>query len=605
MYDDIDIKKDLFAIGIQTREQLEMFIKGANKVHCIDGTHSTNKYEFPLTTVIVPDEFNKGYPVGWLISNRNDELTLRPFLEEIKSRCPGDFTVNCLMTDDDNSGWNAFSAVFGETKHHLCKWHITRAWRRNLKLVPESQQDEVMQHLLVILNEKDASQFEILQRGFLKKCFVIAPAFAKYFQDRYVRRAEKWAMCYRQFEHCNTDTNMFVESFHNKLKTFFMERPNKRIDDLINLLLTIEEEDYWHRKRSLTYYGNLKNISIEDSRHTKGLSISDAKVEKLSESEWTVQSQSRDGCQYNVRMFENKCTDNDCLDRSLKIEEKFKNLKLALPCFGLCAHLYSCNCLDTELICKHIHKVHSLVVAIYTSDVKTAKVPTALSTEDEEFAFVEPIATTPQKIGRSEIEKYEESTVKLGELVHNPIVASLRLPNINKQLQDIITQCKAVAMLSADSVDSMAALTPIYSETEWEISPNEKLDTQLRPGRFEKTKKVPLKRRSNYSYPFYEKKQIIVDGNKSNTYMNVPTVVPAPLEKQKPTVQSSKNIKERKKKSTSNKSIGLSTIVVENNSTNPNVTPRVSGFDDMRLPLLKFDCVTITFFIVVFGGHIH
>ncbi|XP_057301394.1 uncharacterized protein LOC130635887 [Hydractinia symbiolongicarpus] len=316
MYDDIDIKKDLFAIGIQTREQLEMFIKGANKVHCIDGTHSTNKYEFPLTTVIVPDEFNKGYPVGWLISNRNDELTLRPFLEEIKSRCPDDFTVNCLMTDDDNSGWNAFSAVFGETKHLLCKWHITRAWRRNLKLVPESQQDEVMQHLLVILNEKDASQFKILQRGFLKKCSVIAPAFAKYFQDRYVRRAEKWAMCYRQFEHCNTDTNMFVESFHNKLKTFFMERrPNKRIDDLINLLLTIEEEDYWRKKRSLTYYGNLKNISIEDSRHTKGLNISDAKVEKLSESEWTVQSQSRDGCQYNVRMLENKCTDNDCLDR--------------------------------------------------------------------------------------------------------------------------------------------------------------------------------------------------------------------------------------------------------------------------------------------------
>ena len=39
---------------------------------------------------------------------------------------------------------------------------------------------------------------------------------------------------------------MFVESFDNKLKTFFMERrPNKRVDDLINLLLTIEEEDYW------------------------------------------------------------------------------------------------------------------------------------------------------------------------------------------------------------------------------------------------------------------------------------------------------------------------------------------------------------------------
>ena len=53
----------------------------------------------------------------------------------MKKRCPENFKVNCVMTiivlkDDDNTGWNAFTSVFGETKHLLCKWHITRAWRR-------------------------------------------------------------------------------------------------------------------------------------------------------------------------------------------------------------------------------------------------------------------------------------------------------------------------------------------------------------------------------------------------------------------------------------------------------------------------------------------
>ena len=67
MYNDIDVKKDLFVIGIQTKEQLEMFQKRSNKIHCIDSTHNTNKYKFPLTTIIVPDEFNRGYPVAWLI----------------------------------------------------------------------------------------------------------------------------------------------------------------------------------------------------------------------------------------------------------------------------------------------------------------------------------------------------------------------------------------------------------------------------------------------------------------------------------------------------------------------------------------------------------
>ena len=61
----------------------------------------------------------------------------------MKKRCPENFKVNCVMTiivlkDDDNTGWNAFTSVFGESKHLLCKWHITRAWRRKLKLVPES-----------------------------------------------------------------------------------------------------------------------------------------------------------------------------------------------------------------------------------------------------------------------------------------------------------------------------------------------------------------------------------------------------------------------------------------------------------------------------------
>ena len=121
MYDDIDIKKDLFIFGIQTKEQLKMFKQGVQKIYCIDSTHSTNIYEFQLTTIMVPDEFNRGYPLDWVISNHAHELTLRLFLEEIKKRCPENFKVNCVMTDDDNTGWDAFTSVFWESKHLLCK----------------------------------------------------------------------------------------------------------------------------------------------------------------------------------------------------------------------------------------------------------------------------------------------------------------------------------------------------------------------------------------------------------------------------------------------------------------------------------------------------
>ena len=95
MLNQVDIKNDLFVLGIQTHEQQKLFEKGAAKIYCIDVTHKTNRYDFSLVTVLVPDEFGKGYPVRFFISNRTDELVLRHFFEEIRKRT-GDLKVKCM-----------------------------------------------------------------------------------------------------------------------------------------------------------------------------------------------------------------------------------------------------------------------------------------------------------------------------------------------------------------------------------------------------------------------------------------------------------------------------------------------------------------------------
>lgn len=95
----------------------------------------------------------------------------------------------------------------------------------------------------MLLEEKNEEIFESLLQGFIKK-FEDGPEtkeFVTYFKTYYVNQIEKWAMSFRNSPHANTETNMFAEAFHNKLKTFYMDRkPNKRLDDLINLLLVIE-----------------------------------------------------------------------------------------------------------------------------------------------------------------------------------------------------------------------------------------------------------------------------------------------------------------------------------------------------------------------------
>ena len=100
-------------------------------------------------------------------------------------------------------------------------------------------------------------------------------------------------MCYRNFEHANTDTNMYVESFHNVLKTYYMERkPNKRVDDLINLLLTYEEDTYWRHKREKIYATKHQSAN-NNSRHTRGMAIVDKDLTIANETTWKVKSQSR------------------------------------------------------------------------------------------------------------------------------------------------------------------------------------------------------------------------------------------------------------------------------------------------------------------------
>ena len=234
---------DLFLLAYMTKEQEDMFKKHSSKIVCVDGTHGTNQYAFNLITVLVPDEFGKGYPVAHLISNRQDETVMTLFFQAIRSRI-GNISVNALMTDDDNTGWNAFSAVFGSiVRHLLCKWHIHRAWGRKLRQffpIDTHIQSEIYQSLVVLLEERDSIKFKTYCEGFNSK-YEKYPEFLKYMKMYYFNRVEKWAMCFRNFPHANTDTNMFLEAYHNRIKTFYMNRKtNKRVDDLFNLLLSIE-----------------------------------------------------------------------------------------------------------------------------------------------------------------------------------------------------------------------------------------------------------------------------------------------------------------------------------------------------------------------------
>lgn len=88
-----------------------------------------------------------------------------------------------------------------------------------------------MLHILV--NIQSETEFNEVLRKFLDRYKQVEPAFIQYFEDNYSSRngnmlltiiialhyyaTEKWAMCFRKFEHSDTDTNMHIERFVNSI----------------------------------------------------------------------------------------------------------------------------------------------------------------------------------------------------------------------------------------------------------------------------------------------------------------------------------------------------------------------------------------------------
>ena len=321
-----------------------------------------------------------------------------------------------------------------------------------------------------------------------------------YFNENYVGRTEKWALCYRNFPHANTDTNMFVESFHNKLKTFYMDRrPNKRVDDLLNLLLVIEEDDYWRHKRD-TFYNNPEtkvglNKTNKKSRHFKGVNIPDSHVLIKENGVFTVKSQSSD-VHYQTKQAESASNRVDCSNH-------------CISCLGLCEHLYICDCDDVAGICKHAHKLHSMLFR--ENNLRFGQGNKENEQNEISYVFQMPICNktidlAPSTRIVSEEEKFDENIQKSKELIKDENVQRLYLPSINRQVNDIIKQAEALVELNEGNSNLTSLSSSMTMESEFK--PNEKLDHQWQPKKFCRTEKEfhPTK---NFTYPSQETKQNI------------------------------------------------------------------------------------------------
>ena len=98
---------------LQAPLQCAMMKEFRNNIIYVDSTHKTTGYDFQLTTVMIVDEYDEGYPVSWCLSNREDKILLTHYFEHLKKKTRT-ISPKWFMSDDFDGFYNAWISVFNK-----------------------------------------------------------------------------------------------------------------------------------------------------------------------------------------------------------------------------------------------------------------------------------------------------------------------------------------------------------------------------------------------------------------------------------------------------------------------------------------------------------
>ena len=342
--EDVDLLNEDFMMILQTPFQKLMAQKFAGKGVCIDATHGTTGYDFPLTTVIVMDEQGEGFPIAWCLSNHEDFTTMCFFFDLLKQNC-GILAPQWLMSDLASQFYNAWVGIMGGNPIRLvCTWHVDKAWQEELRAKVHDTiiASEIYKMLRIVLQETDKLKFQDYLDQLLEQLPSLSPEFYEYFRREWSNKTEIWAYCFRLGLGINT--NMLVEAFHRVFKYNYLKgKANKRVDKCVVNLLKYVRDKYFERVIKLTKGKSCHKQRLIQDRHNRSRAMSTEAVEMLDDLKWKVRGQNGKNTYIVVKQATN-CTDSSC---QVKCSE-----------CNICIHQYVCNCPDSLIqstICKHVH----------------------------------------------------------------------------------------------------------------------------------------------------------------------------------------------------------------------------------------------------------
>ncbi|KAG9273244.1 hypothetical protein AMEX_G12351 [Astyanax mexicanus] len=367
-------ENDLIII-LQTPTMRDGLHRHGKNIVFMDATYCTNQYNFPLFTLAVKDEYGHGVPIAYMITSSEKQATLELALQKLRHT----FLTppRCFMVDKDLCEINGLRAVFPESDVLLCWYHVMQAVVRWISKTESGvsgfSNGDIKKDIISFFSKLKSCatrhDFETMAKLFQNR-FEEFPALCTYFRDHWLGIGDMWSDFGRCYNHAGSDTNNLVERFFHRLKYQFLGGlRNRRLDDLINVLLK-KTDGYFQVIHGLQSAGRIKNASMKsDDIHTSACRLVEKgwidRIDRISQEMYiyNVPSEQTHGLSYKVCPSESFCSCPEGI-RGRKCKhlvalgllneldaEKFPNLNCQMNAHASMIKqkkLYSVLCFDTK-----------------------------------------------------------------------------------------------------------------------------------------------------------------------------------------------------------------------------------------------------------------
>ncbi|CAH0545956.1 unnamed protein product [Brassicogethes aeneus] len=348
------LKVNDFALAFMNKTMEQKF-REFNRIVCMDGTHGLTKYKgWELTILLVKDETKAGFPVAFMISNRQDQMIQEIFLGALKEKLGTDAPISTefLMTDDDVKYYNAWVKTMSNSPRRLlCTWHLLKNWniQGKRKLKTQELKNTMRKDMRKILTATNVQSFQKNKENYLKILQEQNETeFITYLQKYYFcneARIMSWAFCYRS--EVGINTNMALESLNRYIKKEKLHNNGYiRLEKLLDVLEEVVDDKMWKRIISIkrphrnTYQGR----TVAKAHRQAELIKNCVKVKGFGS--FIIKSNEKTYCV----TYKETCLSKNCRE-------------MFCEACKVCFHKYRCECIEyvvKSTTCKHVH-----VVAMY------------------------------------------------------------------------------------------------------------------------------------------------------------------------------------------------------------------------------------------------